>query len=196
MTKIAPRLIKGAWNEGYALDLHTVSSTLIGHDEYGHEKFDTEYTEIGGLLYRLKSKGEISPIDAITSAAADFVQSKKWELDLVIPVPPSNIRSFQPVIALADQLAKKLGVPSCADCLEKTKKTPGLKNIFNPHERTRLLEGAFSVNRAKSEGKRVLLFDDLYRSGATMNEVCSALGANGDVKVIYALTVTMTRTRR
>jgi predicted amidophosphoribosyltransferase len=196
MTKIAPRQIKGAWNEGYALDIHTVSSTLIGYDEYGHEKFETEYTEIGGLLYRLKSKGDKSSIDTITSAAADFVKSKKWDFDLVIPVPPSNFRSFQPVIALADQLAKNLGVPFCADCLEKTKKTPGLKNIFDPRERTKLLEGAFSVNRAKIEGKRVLLFDDLYRSGATMNEVCSALKANGHVKDIYALTVTMTRTRR
>ena len=196
MAKIAPRQIKGKWDDGYALDIHTVKSTLIGYNEYGREKFDTEYTEIGELLYKLKSKGEKLSIDPITSTAADFVKSMKWDLDLVIPVPPSNYRIFQPVVALADQLAKKLGVSFCADCVEKTKKTPGLKNIFDPGERAKLLEGAFSVNRPKIEGKRVLLFDDLYRSGATMNEVCSALRASGDVKVIYALTVTMTRTLR
>jgi len=59
----------------------------------------------------------------------------------------------------------------------------------------KVLENAFQVNRHRVEGKRVLLFDDLYRSGATMNAVSSALREFGKVGGIYALGVTKTRRR-
>ena len=40
----------GPWNGGYALDLHTYSATPIGHDAYGHLRFDTEYSPVGGCF--------------------------------------------------------------------------------------------------------------------------------------------------
>jgi hypothetical protein len=36
-----PRKLLGPWTDGYALDVHTVSSTMIGHNAYGHAVFDT-----------------------------------------------------------------------------------------------------------------------------------------------------------
>lgn len=36
MITIRPSLIPGRWREGYALDLHTESSTHVGDDQYGH----------------------------------------------------------------------------------------------------------------------------------------------------------------
>jgi hypothetical protein len=58
VAKVRPRKISGKWRKGFALDLHTVSSTFVGHDEYGHPRFDTERTEIGELLYRLKNRSD------------------------------------------------------------------------------------------------------------------------------------------
>jgi len=40
------------------------------------------------------------------------------------------------------------------------------------------------------------LFDDLYRSGATLNAITQALKDKGKAKEVYALTLTMTRRRR
>jgi predicted amidophosphoribosyltransferase len=48
------------------------------------------------------------------------------------------------------------------------------------------------VDGAKVQDERVLLFDDLYRSGATLNAVTEALIASGALAV-YALAVTQTR---
>jgi len=44
-------------------------------------------------------------------------------------------------------------------------------------ERLRLLEGAHTVKASVVRGQKVLLFDDLYRSGATMNAIprCSMM---------------------
>lgn len=68
--------------------------------------------------------------------------------------------------------------------------------MFERDKRLALLQGAYVVARAKVESKTVLVFDDLYRSGATLNSVCEALSDQGGVKSIYALALTMTRSHR
>ncbi len=195
MTQINPIKLTGSWKEGYALDIHTTSSVLIGMNSYGREEFENTYSPIGSLLYDLKSKEKIAVIDSITSTATKFVQDKGWRLDLIVSVPPTYKRKIQPVGELAKLLAQKLGIPY-HDCIQKVKETPELKNITDPTERTKLLEGAFEIsNRDVIEGRSVLLFDDLYRSGATLTEICSGLKRLG-VAQVYVLTITKTRRNR
>lgn len=42
----------------------------------------------------------------------------------------------------------------------------------------------------------MLLFDDLYRSGATMNEITALPYDQGKAAEVYALTITRTRSNR
>jgi len=196
MIKISPKKIKGKWDDGYALDFHTVSSDYVGDDEYGHPQFATTRTAIGELLYQLKYGQDRSAIEAIVTTIGNFVREKSWPIDLVIPVPASCYRPFQPVVALAKRLADNLNVTFCGGCVAKVKDIPELKNIFDFNKRTKLLSGIFQVDGPKIEGKHVLLFDDLYRSGATMNAVSSELKKSGNPARIYALTLTMTRRHR
>jgi len=58
MIEIHPKEIKGAWDKGYVLDLHTISSTMIGYNEFGHPEFDTVRSQLGELVYRLKYKSD------------------------------------------------------------------------------------------------------------------------------------------
>lgn len=62
-------------------------------------------------------------------------------------------------------------------------------------ERLGLLAGAHDVAMAKVQGHAVLLFDDLYRSGATMNAVTTVLLDDGGATEVFALTITCTRSR-
>ena len=57
MVAIHPRRIVGNWRSGIALDVHTVRSTHLGVNEFGHDVFDTERSELGELLHRLKYRG-------------------------------------------------------------------------------------------------------------------------------------------
>ena len=68
--------------------------------------------------------------------------------------------------------------------------------MFDTGERKKLLADAFESDRSKVRGKSILLFDDLYRSGATMNEVSSSLQKSGKAEHIYVLALTMTRVHR
>ena len=76
--------------------------------------------------------------------------------------------------------------------MQKTKKTPGLKDVHDPEERRELLDGAFEVDATQVKGKGILLIDDLYRSGTTANAVTVALFAAGAARV-YFLAATRTR---
>jgi competence protein ComFC len=192
MAQIAPMRIPGKWREGYVLDRHTLSSQYLGDDEFGHAQYDTVRSEMGELLYRLKYKSDRSALGPIVETAAAFVESWGPSINLVVPVPASRQRSWQRVMEIASGLGSKLNLPVRADCVVKVKDTPELKNIFGYHARLELLENAYSILRQTIEGHGILLFDDLFRSGATLNAVTSALYAH-NASNVYALALTRTR---
>jgi len=194
--KINPMLIPGRWRQGYVLDYHTLSSTHIGDDEYGHPQFDTKRTELGDLLYRLKYKSDSTVVAEIVEEVASFMSSWKPGAAVITPVPPSRLRTMQPIFIIGEALAKRIEIPWIIDGVRRIKEIPELKNVYNYDERIRLLTGAYDVDRTQIQGQRVLLFDDLYRSGATMNTVTAALYDLGGALDVFALALTRTRSNR
>lgn len=199
MVSISPQKIAGVWDMGFVLDLHTKSSTLLGYDEFGHEVFDTKRSELGELLYKLKYKGDRSVLNDILYCVIEFLQ-KKWKiidsLNLVVPMPPSNTsRPSQPVIDLARGISSKTGIRLAEDALVKIKETPQLKDIHAYQQRIGILEGAFKTTKSVTQGKTLLLLDDLYRSGATLNIASQVLRQQGNAKTIYVLALTKTRSK-
>src|SRR5689334_20645820 len=95
-------------------------------------QFDTKRPPVGQLLYELKYGGgdKQAKADDLADTAADFVR-RVWQLrpDLLVPVPPSNTRSVQPVTLVVNGISARLSVPVCTDCLAKVKQTPQLKDI-------------------------------------------------------------------
>lgn len=70
-----PQRIPGRWRAGFALDLHTTSSTFLGYDEFGHARFDTKRPPAGELLNRLKYHGDAAAAPQLVEAAVSFVRS-------------------------------------------------------------------------------------------------------------------------
>jgi predicted amidophosphoribosyltransferase len=188
MVKINPREITGRWQKGYALDQHTLKSEYVGDNEYGHPQFETTRSEIGELLFKLKYRNDQSVVEEIATAAAAYV--KKWapNIDLVIPVTPSKVRAKQPVFLVGAAIAKKLGIDFSSEIVTRREALPELKNVSRD-ERTKLLKNAHDVEKAKVNGRRVLLFDDLFQSGSTMNAISAALDEAGS-KEVFALALT------
>jgi competence protein ComFC len=52
------------------------------------------------------------------------------------------------------------------------------------------LEDAFEVDASETKGRRILLFDDLYGSGATVRTITEALLKQGGAKAVHLLTLT------
>lgn len=196
MVTVHPKKISGRWRDGFALDDHTISSEYVGDDEFGRPQFDTKRSDIGELLYRLKYRSDMSTVPSIVDAVASFLNSWNPGVGLIVPVPPSRTRASQPVLVVADALAQQLGLPCASTCVTRVRDVPELKNVYDYDERTRLLTDTHSVDKAELQGRKILLFDDLYRSGATMNAISAALYDQGGATDVFALTITKTRSKQ
>lgn len=189
------RQILGKWKQGFALDIHTLSSVPIGENEYGHMQFNTIRSEVGELLFKLKNRADTTAVNEIVAAAVTFLNTWKPPIEIIVPVPPSSMRAVQPVTLLAKGISDQLGLP-LVECVTKTRDTAQLKNIFDPDERVKAVEGLYAVDATLAQGRRILLFDDLFRSGATMNAITSALSEQGKAADVFAFTITRTRSFR
>ena len=198
MTTLNPKKIAGQQLEGWTLDLQTTAAEFLGYNEQGHPQFDTTRTEMGDLLYRLKYRSDENAVPELVEAAANFLLNT-WqisdELDGIVPVPPSvTTRESQPVVLVATALAAKLGIELLVDVVIKREQTPQLKDVQDGEERLRILSGKFIVDASQTSGKTLLLFDDIYGSGATLGEVCRVLRNPGLATKVYALALTRKRT--
>ena len=84
-----------------------------------------------------------------------------------LPVPPSSSRRMV-TRRIAEGIATGLGLHHSHTAITKVKNTRELKSIADPEARKELLRDAFRVDRKQVEGRSVLLVDDVYRSGATL----------------------------
>jgi competence protein ComFC len=110
--EIKPRQLHGGpWTEGYALHIHMLSSSFVGYDQNGHARFDSLRSPVGELLYRLKYQQDQNAVDQLAEAAERFLRTWKPPIDAIIPVPPSQFRRNQPVLAVATTLARRTGIP-------------------------------------------------------------------------------------
>lgn len=195
MSDFKPRHILGKWQQGFALDLHTLSSVPVGYNEFGHMQFDTKRSAVGELLFRLKFRGDTSVVPELVADSVAFIKRWRPAVDIVVPVPPSGARAVQPVFLLSHGIASQLGIP-LARCVTKMRDTPQLKNIYDLDERLAVLDGAHTVDVAATRGKQVLLVDDLFRSGATMNAITTALFEQGEAAAVFAFTISRTRSHQ
>ncbi len=80
--------------------------------------------------------------------------------------------------------------------LKKLKSTSQLKTIDDPEQRREILQDAFDITPNILAGENILLFDDLFRSGESLNAVCDIVKNKGKAANVYVLTITKTRSKR
>jgi competence protein ComFC len=172
-----------------------LSSVHLGINEQGHDVFDKKRSELGELLYRLKYRADASAAREIAATAADFVRPSVRKFDLIVPVPPSAARAVQPVSLIARGLGSLLGLP-VADCVGTSRTASELKGVMDAERRVELLSGLHVVDAERSTGRHILLVDDLYRSGSTMNAVTDALLGPGNAASVRVLAITRARSNQ
>lgn len=189
------RLNSDKWIEGYAFSVHTLYSIYTGENEYGHPQFDTKRTPMGELVYQLKYKQDITVLPKIIELLkSDTIFMNFINKDFVLMVPATNKnRIFQPVEVIADAIGKEFNIKIIKDMIE-AENHKEIKQVENA-KKIDILKSSytFSEHPEISKESKIIIFDDVYDSGSTMNVVADLLIQNG-YKNLYAFALTNTRT--
>jgi ComF family protein len=116
-------------------------------------------------------------------------------IDLIVPVPLHATRlrerGYNQAVLLARELGQILERPVMEDALERTRATAPQVGL-NAEQRLENVRGAFRASRPGLAGKRVLLLDDVYTTGSTLEAACAALKEE-DVAYVWAYTLARAR---
>jgi ComF family protein len=107
---------------------------------------------------------------------------------VLVPIPLSKKklkwRGFNQAEEIAKELSNFLKIPLISDCLIKIKETKDQVEL-SEKERKESVKGVFFVkNEEKILGKNVLLVDDVFTTGATMEEAARVLREAGVKKIV------------
>jgi len=179
-----PRPLSGPWQAGWALGFH---SRFAGAD--------WNRSEVGDLAYRLKYQSDRAALAPLVEQALALCAAhpELADVEAIVPVPPSTPRPFDPVSVLAEELGRRLPRP-VRPVLVKTRRTAPQKEMRTLAQKRANVAGAFAVPGARQSevrGQRLLVLDDLYDSGATLEEVCRVLRQAGAARLCV---LTLTRT--
>ena len=108
--------------------------------------------------------------------------------DIIIPVPMDEnkrlIRGYNQTVLITNVLAKNLNIINGNNIIIKTRNTK-TQSTLNELQRLENVKNAFEIN-AKFDvtNKRIIVFDDIYTTGATVNEISRILKENGAKEIL------------
>lgn len=118
------------------------------------------------------------------------VRESGWykEIECITCVPMRNRdRLYNQAAVISGVVAEKSGIPFVEDALVKVKDNPPFYKL-NRQRRLELIKGSFKAENVTSfKDKTVLLIDDIYTTGVTMNEAAITL-LHAGAKKIYCAT--------
>ena len=127
-----------------------------------------------------------------------FIKNEKFcrfleNYDIIIPVPISKKRNkergYNQSTLIAKELSKKLNIKLIKNALYKTKNIIEQSKL-SKEEREENIQGVYSlVNSKELENKKILIIDDIFTTGSTVNECCKTIKNEVKVKDICVLTI-------
>lgn len=189
--QVALRQVFGPWDQGWVLAKHTLSSTYVGDSQYGRPIFQTTRSEVGEAVFQLKYRHAYAHVEPLAAAIVRHVCPRLTGVGLIVPMPASTARARQPVTEIALATGKLIGKPVFTELLVK-KTGQSLKDLHGKDEKLAALKDRMQiVNGITNEGRwNVMLIDDLFDSGASMEAACATLRSYSKVARIYVVALT------
>lgn len=146
-----------------------------------------------GIIRKILLEYKFSNKAYLSNFFANLILNKKIDeilkiYDIMIPVPMDKIkkkkRGYNQTQLISKILCQKLSLFEDEKSLIKIKKTK-TQSTLNKDERKNNIKNAFFVNNKENiSNKKVILFDDIYTTGATVNEISKILKEAGAKEIL------------
>jgi ComF family protein len=193
---------------GRPLDLPAVHYRNYGgrcercQTHFSYIKYHRAFTLYEGrakqLLLIVKYKGMLQYVPIVAEGMARAVDESPFAgaYDLIVPVPIHRkrqwLRGFNQAEAYAEGLKTYHDDVPVVNLLRRVKATKKLKNL-DKEARNKMMENAIIIEKSLEHlvaGKSILLVDDIFTTGATLNACARTLYESGAAS-IFAITFAM-----
>lgn len=157
-----------------------------------------EYRSIAPSVYRFKYRGrqEYAQFYAKETAKRLGKQLKALGIEAVIPVPmyeaKKNKRGYNQAEVFAREISKNLGIKEYEKIIKRISNTRPMKEL-SARDRRNNLKKAFIIGQNDVKFKCILIIDDIYTTGSTIDEIAHEFRMKG-VRDIYFLTLSIGQT--
>ncbi|QEK19875.1 ComF family protein [Peptacetobacter hiranonis] len=140
------------------------------------------------LVLSLKYYGNTYMSRYIAQVMRDKLEFEQLSADYIIPVPlhkkRMRIRGFNQAEKIASYISEYTNIP-IIDCVKRNRNTKRLYAL-NKFQREKELKNAFEVKGGSEKiiGKRIILVDDIFTTGTTVNEISKKLKIYGVDEII------------
>jgi len=145
---------------------------------------------VQNAIHFLKYRNVKGLAENFSEIISDYLLELNLDLSgfFITPVPlhkkRERLRGFNQARLIAESVSRKTGVP-LENFLIKTKNNKQQAGLRDCEKRKENAKGCFAAINPKSiAGKNIVLVDDVFTSGATMDEAVKALKESGAKKII------------
>lgn len=164
---------------------------MITHHYFTRGFSCVEYDDaVKKLIYQLKYHQKRHLAHPIGQMMADRLRKLDvGEIHMIVPVPlhrkKERERGFNQSEIIAKYMADALGIPMEKKNILRVKETE-TQNQLNREERRENLRDAFQVvDHKKFAGKKILIVDDIYTTGSTMDACCREIRKAGPEEIYF-----------
>jgi ComF family protein len=142
-------------------------------------------------IHRFKYRNGQPLAEPLGQLLADYLNQNHLPADVIVPVPlhPNRLheRGYNQSALLARHLGRVTGLLVVEGCLRRVKATAPQIDLTAAQRRENVA-GAFDCIDDRLAGRHVLLIDDVYTTGATLEACAAAVRAHG-ARSVWALTL-------
>lgn len=150
-----------------------------------------EYPGVAAAIYRFKYKGRAEYADYFGRCMA--VQLGGWlrenRVQALVPVPIHadryRSRGYNQAQLLAEKMSRELGIPVRSDLVWRVRKTAPMKEL-SAAERQNNLKRAFKICCNDVKLDTIVIIDDIYTTGSTMDAMSRELRKAGVKRIFFA----------
>ncbi len=156
-----------------------------------------QYASVADAMFRFKNQGRREYADFL--AWEMYRRTKEWLMtvrpDALVPVPVHKKRmkkrGYNQAAVLAERLFAYTGIPVLENWLVREGDTAPLKDL-GAQERQNNLKKAFKIVRNDVKLNTIVIIDDIYTTGSTVDAIAQVIRQHSDCRV-YVLTAAIGR---